>query len=135
MLPELSVMVLRACSDYSDEDDDMSWKVRRSASKLLAAVIDTRSDLLQQMYENVAPVLINRFKEREESVRVDIFETFITLLRQTAVYCGDDFGLSFDTGKSNLYFDATGLGEELALLPETARSTRPDTSEMEIAEG
>jgi cullin-associated NEDD8-dissociated protein 1 len=62
----------------------MSWKVRRSSSKVLCAVIETRLDLLQQLYENVAPVLINRFKEREESVRVDLLQTFIALLHQTS---------------------------------------------------
>lgn len=68
----------------------MSWKVRRSASKVLSAIIETRSDMLQQLYETVSPILINRFKEREESVRVDIFQTFIALLRQTSVYSGDE---------------------------------------------
>jgi cullin-associated NEDD8-dissociated protein 1 len=65
----------------------MSWKVRRSAAKVLAAIIETRSDLLQTLYETVSPVLISRFKEREESVRADILQTFIVLLRQTNVYC------------------------------------------------
>ncbi|KAI8979576.1 armadillo-type protein [Mycotypha africana] len=76
--------------DYEDDDDDMSWKVRRSAAKVLAAIIATRPDRLQDLYENIAPVLINRFKEREESVRVDILQTFITLLRQTVVYSGEN---------------------------------------------
>ncbi|KAI8083963.1 armadillo-type protein [Gilbertella persicaria] len=75
--------------DFDDDDDDMSWKVRRSASKVLSAIIETRSDLLDQLYETVAPVLILRFKEREESVRVDILTTFIALLRQTNVYAED----------------------------------------------
>jgi hypothetical protein len=77
-------------SDYSDDDDDMSWKVRRSASKVLSAIIETRSDMLQQLYETVSPTLITRFKEREESVRVDILQTFIALLRQTSVYSGTE---------------------------------------------
>lgn len=68
----------------------MSWKVRRSASRVLSAIIETRSDLLQQLYEDVAPALISRFKEREESVRADILQTFITLLRQTNVYGGNN---------------------------------------------
>ncbi|CAG8443165.1 10301_t:CDS:10 [Ambispora gerdemannii] len=76
--------------DYSD-DDDISWKVRRSSSKLLAAIIGTRHELLSQLYQDVAPALVNRFKEREESVRVDIFQTFIVLLRQTLVYGGENY--------------------------------------------
>ncbi|KAI8375217.1 armadillo-type protein [Blakeslea trispora] len=74
-------------ADFSDEDDDdMSWKVRRSASRVLCAIIESRPDLLQQLYETVAPVLISRFKEREESVRIDILQSFIALLRQTGHY-------------------------------------------------
>ncbi|KAG9293713.1 hypothetical protein G9A89_019050 [Geosiphon pyriformis] len=72
---------------YSDEDD-ISWKVRRSSSKLLAAIIGTRHEILSQLYLQVAPALVQRFKEREESVRVDILQTFIVLLRQTLVYGG-----------------------------------------------
>ncbi|KAF9982553.1 Cullin-associated NEDD8-dissociated protein 1 [Modicella reniformis] len=76
--------------DYSD-DDDMSWKVRRTSAKLLAAIIGTRQDLLGQLYNSVAPSLINRFKEREETVRVEILQTFITLLRQTNTYGGAEY--------------------------------------------
>lgn len=47
--------------EYSD-DDDMSWKVRRSAAKCLEAVISTRHELLPEFYKNVSPALIARFK-------------------------------------------------------------------------
>jgi len=70
--------------DYSDEDD-MSWKVRRSSAKCLSAIISTRPELLQEMYSKVAPVLISRFREREENVKLDIFATFVVLLKQTAL--------------------------------------------------
>ncbi|KAL4655691.1 cullin-associated NEDD8-dissociated protein 1-like [Arapaima gigas] len=68
--------------EYSD-DDDMSWKVRRSSAKCLEAVISMRRDLLLDLYGSVAPALMARFKEREENVRTDIFQAFIALLRQT----------------------------------------------------
>ncbi|KAM9443780.1 cullin-associated NEDD8-dissociated protein 2 [Clarias gariepinus] len=68
--------------EYSD-DDDMSWKVRRSSVKCLEAVISTRRDLLVELYGNVCPVLVSRFKEREENVKSDIFLAFVALLRQT----------------------------------------------------
>ena len=55
--------------DVSD-DDDMSWKVRRSAAKCLASVITTRPDLLEELYKEVVPAIISRFKEREENVKV-----------------------------------------------------------------
>ncbi|XP_022604586.1 cullin-associated NEDD8-dissociated protein 1-like [Seriola dumerili] len=68
--------------EYSD-DDDMSWKVRRSSIKCLEALINTRRDLLLSFYSSVCPVLLARFKEREENVRADVFAAFSTLLRQT----------------------------------------------------
>ncbi|CAG8684896.1 5405_t:CDS:10, partial [Acaulospora colombiana] len=88
--PNYDSVALILFRDYSD-DDDISWKVRRSSSKLLAAIIGTRHELLVQLYHNVAPALVNRFKEREESVRVDVLQTFIILLRQTFVYGGEGY--------------------------------------------
>ncbi|XP_046881587.1 cullin-associated NEDD8-dissociated protein 2 isoform X1 [Hypomesus transpacificus] len=68
--------------EYSD-DDDMSWKVRRSSVKCLEVLISTRRDLLLDLYTTVCPALLARFREREENVRVDIFTAFVALLRQT----------------------------------------------------
>ncbi|RWS15707.1 Cullin-associated NEDD8-dissociated protein 1-like protein [Dinothrombium tinctorium] len=68
--------------EYSD-DDDMSWKVRRAAAKCLEAVIATRHDMVVEFYKTVSPVLIIRFKEREENVKVDIFHAYNALLKQT----------------------------------------------------
>ncbi|KAM9361665.1 cullin-associated NEDD8-dissociated protein 2 [Symphorus nematophorus] len=70
--------------EYSD-DDDMSWKVRRSSIKCLEALISTRRDLLLSFYSSVCPPLLARFKEREENVRADVFAAFSALLRQTRV--------------------------------------------------
>jgi len=68
--------------EYSD-DDDMSWKVRRCAAKCLEAIITTRPDLLVEFYRSVSPILIGRFKEREENVKADIFHAYIALLKQS----------------------------------------------------
>ncbi|NXL85292.1 CAND1 protein, partial [Alectura lathami] len=68
--------------EYSD-DDDISWKVRRAAAKCLEAVVSSRHDLLQDFYKTLSPVLISRFKEREENVKADIFSAYISLLKQT----------------------------------------------------
>lgn len=68
--------------EYSD-DDDMSWKVRRSAAKCLETIITSRHELLPEFYRTVSPALVARFKEREENVKSDIFHAYIALLRQT----------------------------------------------------
>ncbi|XP_014729504.1 PREDICTED: cullin-associated NEDD8-dissociated protein 1-like isoform X2 [Sturnus vulgaris] len=68
--------------EYSD-DDDISWKVRRAAAKCLEAVVSSRPDLLQDFYRTLSPALISRFKEREENVKADIFNAYISLLKQT----------------------------------------------------
>lgn len=68
--------------EYSD-DDDMSWKVRRSAAKCLEAVISTRHELIEDFYNTLSPALISRFKEREENVKSDIFHAYIALLKAT----------------------------------------------------
>ena len=68
--------------EYSD-DDDMSWKVRRAAAKCIEGIISTRHDMILELYQTVSPTLISRFKEREENVKVDIFQAYIALLKQT----------------------------------------------------
>ncbi|KAK9465620.1 armadillo-type protein [Lipomyces arxii] len=68
---------------FSDEDD-VSWKLRRGAAKLLGTLIGTRPDLLSTLYGSIAPLLVSRFKEREESVRIEVIHTFASLIRQTA---------------------------------------------------
>ncbi|KAK7039295.1 Cullin-associated nedd8-dissociated protein 1 [Favolaschia claudopus] len=71
--------------EYSD-DEDTSYKIRRSATKLLAAIVGTRPDLLSSIYKDVSPVLISRFGDREETVRLEVWATYVVLLNQTALY-------------------------------------------------
>ena len=85
---------------FSD-DEDSSWKLRRCAAKALYAIISTRSngDLLENgtLYDKIAPVLIKRFKEHEENVRLEILTTLALLVRKTGE--GSTLGTSnmFDT--------------------------------------
>jgi cullin-associated NEDD8-dissociated protein 1 len=62
---------------YSD-DEDCSWKVRRAAAKLSGALVAAASargpDALAALFAPGAllPALVGRFREREESVRLDV---------------------------------------------------------------
>jgi cullin-associated NEDD8-dissociated protein 1 len=71
--------------EYSD-DDDVSWKVRRAAAKCLAAALGSRPEMLTDFYKNVSPLLIARFKEREDTVKVDIFAAYQALLASTTPF-------------------------------------------------
>ncbi|KAJ7211033.1 armadillo-type protein [Mycena haematopus] len=73
--------------EYSD-DEDTSYKIRRSATKLLSAIVGTRPELLSSIYKDVSPVLISRFGDREMTVRLEVWATYVVLLNQTALYGG-----------------------------------------------
>lgn len=76
-----------ADAGFDDDDDDASWKVRRCAAKALYTLISTRGsgDLLEDgtLYAQVAPVLVQRFNEREENVRLEVIATMASLVRKT----------------------------------------------------
>jgi cullin-associated NEDD8-dissociated protein 1 len=69
--------------EYSD-DDDTSWKVRRAAAKLLAALISAKPDAVPSVFSQLCPALLSRFGEREESVLADLFATVRLLIQCTA---------------------------------------------------
>lgn len=73
---------------YSDIDD-ISWKVRRCAAKMLHTVVSIYGSgrVLEDgtLYQQVAPALISRFgKEREESVKLEVIVTLTALVRKTS---------------------------------------------------
>ena len=113
---------------YSDVDD-MSWKVRRCAAKLLYSVISTygRGRALDDtsLYQQIAPALIARFsKEREESVKLEVISTLTGLIQKTSegaviVTSGgfhDAVGGSRNTRKRRRQdSDASGIGFDPSL--------------------
>mmetsp|Transcript_31002 Transcript_31002/g.77547 ORF Transcript_31002/g.77547 Transcript_31002/m.77547 type:complete len:1225 (+) Transcript_31002:85-3759(+) len=69
--------------EYSD-DDDTSWKVRRAAAKLLAALLHAKPEAAHSIFPQLCPVLLSRFVEREDSVKADIFATARLLVQSAA---------------------------------------------------
>lgn len=65
---------------FDEEDDDTSWKVRRSAIRVLKAMIISNIKNFHQYFTVSIELLINRLKEREESVRLEIVECLKTLI-------------------------------------------------------
>ena len=55
-------MICREEDDEYEDDDDVSWKVRRASAKCLAAILGSRPELLTSFYHTVSPVLIAQFK-------------------------------------------------------------------------
>jgi cullin-associated NEDD8-dissociated protein 1 len=69
--------------DFSD-DEDLSWKVRRAAAALIVSLVKAYADQVAKLYGVLRPVLVRRFKEREESVKLDIFAAYSALVRAGA---------------------------------------------------
>lgn len=72
--------------EYSDAEDQ-SWSVRRGAARLLQALISFIPSCLFEVYNRLSKLLIERFSEGEESVRIDILQAFILMVRATNPEC------------------------------------------------
>ncbi|WVQ76239.1 hypothetical protein IAR50_005904 [Cryptococcus sp. DSM 104548] len=125
-------------ADYSDDDDD-SWKIRRSAARLLLAIISTRPDLLSEIYGTSAPVLISRFSEREESVRLEVLAACEVLLKQTtAVRTSDLVSSSRNKRKRSEGMDEDYASDDgpipalRSLLPQLSKATLSQLSSKSV---
>jgi cullin-associated NEDD8-dissociated protein 1 len=87
--------------DYSD-DEDISWKVRRAAIKCIHATIAARLRPIDQLYADYGQVLVSRFREREEAVKLDVFTAFSALLRQGSLSAPDS-SPSSASSKTNVF--------------------------------
>lgn len=70
------------------DDDDTSWKVRKAAIKVISAVVTARPDMLSKLYQDYIEVLVGRFKEREENVRLDVLHCLGSMLQASLVSNG-----------------------------------------------
>ncbi|KAK5939285.1 hypothetical protein PMZ80_008589 [Knufia obscura] len=80
--------------EYAELDDDdafgdvedLSWKVRRYAAKVLLTIISISSPADQEgLIKTVAPTLLSRLsKEREDGVRMEVIAATTTLIRKAS---------------------------------------------------
>ena len=64
--------------DDQDDDDDTAWKVRKSSTKIIDAIISCCQSELQtkNLWLSFADQLSQRFIERDDNVKLDILKTF-----------------------------------------------------------
>jgi len=86
--------------------------VRRAAAKAIAAVITSFPDLLNATYPAVTPALLARFREREETVKADVFATFVALLQQVGAVA-----FLWETSRSCLLLACTVCQQTQASAP------------------
>ena len=67
--------------DEQDDDDDTAWKVRKSAIKVIDAIIVSCPVQLKEYWSKFVKLLSNRFLERDDNVKCDILETFQNLMK------------------------------------------------------
>jgi hypothetical protein len=113
------------------DDDDSSWKVRKNAVKLISAVIQMHPELLSELYEVIAPALIRRFKEREESVRADIVNCLNALLLQSLALPSS----SVSPLRSTITFSHSASGDKDAedILESSAARASLQSSNIPVA--
>lgn len=76
--------------DFSD-DEDLSWKVRRAAARLLASSAAAQSgDDFARIYTAAVPALCARLKEREEGVKLEILQTLTQVVAQAGAEAGPE---------------------------------------------
>lgn len=70
------------------DNDDLSWKVRKSAAKLLTSIITNNPSLLSHLYSTVFINLLTvTSKEREESVKLELFNSINAFFVVSAEVC------------------------------------------------
>ena len=63
-----------------DADDDTSWKVRRAAVGIIDVIVRTRPDILKGIIMQYADVMIDRIKERNTEVKVELLKVLQAMI-------------------------------------------------------
>merc|ERR1719237_2046048 len=63
-----------------DADDDTSWKVRRAAVGIIDVIVKARPEFVKRIIIQQADVLIDRVKERNMDVKVEILKVLEVLI-------------------------------------------------------
>ncbi|KAL1961206.1 hypothetical protein VTO42DRAFT_3151 [Malbranchea cinnamomea] len=144
--------------DFEEEDegysdiDDMSWKVRRCAAKVLltAVVAQARAAEDGSIYQKIVPALLARFsKEREESVKLEVISSVTGLVKKASEGSGVDpeglFNESLNQARTSRkrrrqdsdavmidHFEADRPAQTGAVSPTVAPSTPMTAPQAEI---
>ena len=73
--------------ESSQEIDDESWKVRKASAKVFGAAMDSSRSTGEKMdlANKVFPIFTKRLSERAETVRLEIYATYVELLKHLQV--------------------------------------------------
>jgi cullin-associated NEDD8-dissociated protein 1 len=112
---------------HASDDDDSSWKVRKVATKVIIAIITFYSEQLLSIQPTIGMILLQRFKEREENVRLDIIFAFMKLLEITTATRASGGGKEqarTSTVADNLWLEETSVAANsgYAVLQKIASS-------------
>jgi hypothetical protein len=82
--------------EMGSDNDDSSWKVRKSAVKVINAIIVAHPQGVRELYHRCGDELLRCFKEREENVRLDIIACYTRLVEL-------NLPISTDEGESEIF--------------------------------
>ncbi len=78
--------------DYYANDDDSSWKVRRSAVKILVTFIKARINLTKPDMSEIIHVLTSRLEEHSENVKIEFISCLGLYLKNFIVDVEEESG-------------------------------------------
>ena len=121
-------------SDFEGSDafsdaagDDSSWKVRRASIHVIESIIKTKPESFAERYEQLVDILLERFKEREENVKLDIFKTFSALFKSLLINMDKE-----DDGMPSLTRTRSSAATLHAKIPEIVNSILKEYSTKNI---